>query len=656
MKNIIFILFIGTLLFSCKGTNEIKDGSLAFKLKKYQLAKTLLPAEITSAKESDKITKILELADSYRFSNDPENASKWYQKALEEGGNSKILFDLALMQKQSEDYEAALLTFEKYKKITYDELRAVPEISICKKAIAEISKPNNMTVENLEKINSSQSDFSTTIYKNNSLIIASTRNNAKGTDIHPWNGEKNSDLFIVDAQTGKAMAMDSSINTSLPEANITFNKDYSVAYFTRCDFGNDPNVNGYCHIFKTEKDGDDWYEPEKLNLFDDTINVGQPFLTPEGNRLYFAAETRFGYGGKDIYFVDIANNKIGFPINAGYSVNTAKDELFPTVDSRGNLYFSSNGRTGFGGLDIFVAKPENRGFDDAEQLPYPINSGADDFSLVYSKEYDGKQLEGVVEQAYFTSTRKGGKGGDDIYMYKKELFNTFKLELNVIAKSFENPKDDASKFLGMVNIENAKVILSNSITNEKVEEITDKDGLAYFPLQAETDYRVLVSKAEFFNKSIVVSTKNYKDLNTVEIVLKDTVELEKIFPEKEIVIDNIYYDLDKANLRPESLPILDKLVRFFRENNDLTIELGSHTDSRGSDDYNQDLSQRRAQSVVDYFISKGIPKTQLIAKGYGETKILNQCFNDVNCTEEEHQKNRRTSFRVVSAKGVLESK
>ena len=185
MKNIIFILFIGTLLFSCKGTNEIKDGSLAFKLKKYQLAKTLLPAEITSAKESDKITKILELADSYRFSNDPENASKWYQKALEEGGNSKILFDLALMQKQNEDYEAALLTFEKYKKITYDELRAVPEISICKKAIAEISKPNNMTVENLEKINSSQSDFSTTIYKNNSLIIASTRNNAKGTDIHP---------------------------------------------------------------------------------------------------------------------------------------------------------------------------------------------------------------------------------------------------------------------------------------------------------------------------------------------------------------------------------------------------------------------------------------------------------------------------------------
>lgn len=656
MKNIIFILLIGILFFSCKGTNEIKDGSLAFKLKKYQLAKALLPGEIASAKDGDKVTKVLELADSYKFSNDPENAAKWYQKALDEGANNKILFDLGRMHKQSENYEAALATFEKYRKITYDDLNSLPEISICKKAIVEISKPNNMAVENVEKINSSQSDFSTTLFKNNSLIIASTRNTSKGADIHPWNGEKNSDLFIIDIKTGKATAMDSTINTTLPEANITFNKDFSIAYFTRCDFGDDPNVNGYCHIFKTEKDGDGWYKPEKLNLFDDTINVGQPFLAPDGKRLYFAAETPFGYGGKDIYFAEINNNKIGFPINAGYAINTPKDELFPTVDSRGNLYFSSNGRTGYGGLDIFVAKPMNRGFDDAVQMPYPINSGADDFSLVFSKEYDGKQLEGVVEEAYFTSTRKGGKGGDDIYMYKKELFNTFKLELNVIAKTFENPEDDASKFLGMQNIENAEVSLFNSITNESVKEKTDKNGMAYFPLQAETDYRVLVSKQDYFNKSIVVSTKNYKDLNTVEIVLKDTVVLDKIFPEKEIVIENIYYDLDKANLRAESLPVLDKLVRFFEENKDLTIEIGSHTDSRGSDDYNQDLSQRRAQSVVDYFISKGIPKAQLIAKGYGETKILNECFNDVNCTEEEHQKNRRTSFRVVSAKGVLESK
>lgn len=655
MKKIFFILFIGAALFSCKTTSEIKDGSLAFKLKKYQLAKSLLPQEINNAKPDEKITKILELADSYRFSNEAENAAKWYQKALDEGGNNKILFDLALMQKQSENYEDALASFEKYKKITYDELRAIPEISICKKAIAEIAKPNNMSVEILTKINSSKADYSASIFKNNMLVISSSRQDAEGNSIHPWNGEKNSDLFLIDPASGKTSPFDSIVNTPFPEANITFNKDFSVAYFTRCDFSEDPNTNGYCHIFKTEKDGDGWYEPEKLNIFEDTFNIGQPFLAPDGSRLYFSAETKAGYGGKDIYFVEIKDGEIGFPINAGYSINTNKDEMFPTVDSKGNLYFSTNGRTGYGGLDIYMARTENRGFDDAVQLPYPINSGADDFSLVYTKEFDGVETDGLVEEAYFTSTRKGGKGNDDIYRYKKELFNTFKLELKVIAKSYENPEDDASKYLGMVNIEDAEVSLFNTLTKEKVEEITDKDGNAFFPLVAETDYRVLVSKSDFFNKSIIVSSKNFKDLDQVEITLRDTVELEKIFPEKEIVIENIYYDLDKANLRAESLPVLDKLVRFFEENKDLTIEIGSHTDSRGSDEYNQDLSQRRAQSVVDYFISKGIPKAQLIAKGYGETKILNQCVNDVNCTEEEHQKNRRTSFRVVSSKGVLES-
>lgn len=655
MKKFVFILYITSLFFACKTTSEIKDGSLAFKLKKYHLAKALLPQEIASAKPEDKIIKTLELADSYRFSNEPENAAKWYQKALDEGGNNKILFDLGLMQKQSENYEEAIRSFELYKKITYDEFRAIPEISICKKAVLEIERPNNMSVEHLAKINSSKADYSTAIFKNNTLVFSSSRQEAEGNNTHPWTGEKNSDLFLVDPASGKIAPFDSILNTPLPEANITFNKDFSVAYFTRCGFSADPDINGYCHIYKTEKDGDGWYEPEKLSIFADSFNVGQPFLTPDGTRLYFSAETNMGYGGKDIYFVAIKDGEIGFPINAGYSVNTAKDEMFPTVDAQGNLYFSSNGRTGYGGLDIFKARAENRGFDDAVQLPYPINSGADDFSLVFTKEFDGKETDGLIEEAYFTSTRKGGKGNDDIYRYKKELFNTFKLELNVIAKSFENPEDDASKFLGMLNIEDAEVSLFNTLTKKKVKEMTDKDGNAFFPLIAETDYRVLVSKKDYFNKSIIVSSKNFKDLNTVEIVLRDTVELEKIFPEKEIVIENIYYDLDKANLRTESLPVLDKLVRFFNENNDLTIEIGSHTDSRGSDDYNQELSQSRAQSVVDYFLGKGIPTKQLVAKGYGETKILNRCINDVICTEEEHQKNRRTSFRVVSAEAILES-
>tara|TARA_B110000037_G_C17127998_1_gene509346 strand:- start:10843 stop:12822 length:1980 start_codon:yes stop_codon:yes gene_type:complete len=654
IKYILFlILTIGLL--TCKTSKEISDGSVAFDLKQYTLAKSLLNKEIPTAKESLKLKKILQLADSYKFSNEAGNAAKWYQKAIDLSGKNELYFDLAKMQKQSENFEKAIASFLKYKELTFDEYRAVPEISICQKILKEQAKLNNMRVQNLEKINSSKSDFSATIYKNGNLIISSTRKQATGSDIHPWNGEKNSDLFLVDLKNNLVEKYDTILNTSFPEANITFNSDFSIAYFTRCDFTNNIAENGYCHIFKTEKDGEEWFPAEKIALFPDSINIGQPFLTKDGKRLYFSADWKDGYGGNDIYYVNIKDGEYGFPINAGFHVNTKEDELFPTLDSKGNLYFSTSGRTGFGGLDIFKSIPENKGYATAEQMSYPINSGADDFYLVYTKEFDGQETNGLIEEAFFSSTRKGGKGNDDIYLYKKELLNNFRLELFAQEKTYKTPEDDASEFLGIEALKDAEIkLITLSSTAENVE-ISNENGLAFFDLAVETDYKILVSKKDYFNQSILISTKNLQDVNSIEIVLKDTVELAKIFPDKEIVIKNIYYDLDKAALRTESLPELDKLINFFEENNDLTIEIGSHTDSRGSDGYNLELSQRRAQSVVNYLVSKGIPPRQLIAKGYGETKILNSCFNDIECSEEAHQANRRTSFKVISTKGILES-
>ena len=187
------------------------------------------------------------------------------------------------------------------------------------------------------------------------------------------------------------------------------------------------------------------------------------------------------------------------------------------------------------------------------------------------------------------------------------------------------------------------------------EKISPADGKLTFVLEADNDYKILVSKSNYFNRSIEFTTKGLKSADSLTITIFKEVELEKIFPEKEIVIQNIYYDYDKATLRPESLPILDKLVSFFEENKDLKIEIGSHTDSRGSDKYNEDLSQRRAQSVVDYFIAKGVPSAQLSAKGYGESKLINECANEIECSEDKHQENRRTTFKVISASGVLES-
>ena len=184
---------------------------------------------------------------------------------------------------------------------------------------------------------------------------------------------------------------------------------------------------------------------------------------------------------------------------------------------------------------------------------------------------------------------------------------------------------------------------------------SDTSGNFLFKLEPETDYKITASKNGYFNKTVTVSTKGLRNQDSTIIYVYTEIELEKIFTQKEIVIPNIYYDYDKATLRPESKLVLDTVFIFFKENPDLTIEIGSHTDSRGSDAYNLKLSQARAQSVVDYFIQKGIPAERLIAKGYGETKLINNCGNGSKCSEEEHQKNRRTTFRVASAKLNLES-
>lgn len=649
------------MIAGCKSTAEIKDGKLAFDLKKYHLAQKLLPAEIVKESSVEgKTNMMITLAKSYELSNDPEKAEEWYQKAFDLSQRADYLFELGRMKKQNEKYEDAIKVFEQYKSLTYDAVRSNPEISICREAIDARNAKTNMFIENLYMVNSSKSDYVTAVYRNESLAVTSSRPQAKGTLIHPWTGEKNSDIFISNLKSARYQEPENFsdiINTELPEGSITFSKDFKEAYFTRCDYSE--TKNSFCSIYYTyleTSDKDSWATPVKMDIFGDTVNVGQPFLAPDGKRLYFVSDAPFGYGGNDIYFIQKEGSEWSTPYNAGFLINTDKEELFPSVDSKGNLYFSSNGKLGFGGLDIFKATPDKNNFRNPERLPYPINSGGDDFMFIWIHEFNPKAPDGILEQAVFSSSRPGGSGNDDVYLYTKRFINYYLLKLYVVEKNYENPDNSDSKVLGLKPLSDAGVKLTPLADKNAERNLkTPSSGLLNIELNRESDYSIFVSKNNYFNKTISVSTKGLADPNEMYITITDTVELEKIFPEKEIVIPNIYYDYDKATLRDESLPVLDKLVGFFNENSDLTIEIGSHTDSRGSDSYNLDLSQRRAQSVVDYLISKGIPKEQLQAKGYGETKLINRCANNVACSEDEHQQNRRTTFRVISSSGILES-
>ena len=646
-------LFILIIFFqACKtGAGVVNDAETAVEQKMFVRAEELLKADIANESDSyKKIEKLQLLATTYDEMNQPEGKVQALQQIVELDQNPQYLFDLALAQKYNEEYEEALKTLEQYQELTRDAFNSNPHIALCKDAIENANNPQ-IRITNLNEINSSAADYAPRLFREKALVFSSTKNSSIGENSQPWDGQKNPDLFIANYknnQWNSAQSFDPLINTELAEGVATFTTDFETVYFTRCDYNE--LGKSFCRIYQAEADGDLWYEPKLVEIFSDTVNIGQPFLSQDGSRLYFSSDAPFGYGGNDIYFM-IKNGTVwSQPYNAGFYINTEKDELFPTTDSKGNLYFSSNGKVGYGGLDIFKAIPDKQSFKKAEILPFPINTGADDFSIQFLKEQQAGDESAVLESAVFSSSRKGGQGNDDIYFYEKLFINFYALDLTVVEKQYENPEDSKSKVLGMQPLENAVVLMNGN------EKVTAKDGKAIYDLEAEKDYKLFISKKDYFNKSIQISTKGLKSSDSLLITIYEQVELEKIFPETEITIPNIYYDYDKATLRAESLPVLDKLVSFFDENKDLTIEIGSHTDSRGSDKYNESLSQRRAQSVVDYFIEKGVPSSQLSAKGYGESRILNRCKNGVDCTEEEHQENRRTTFRVISADGVLESK
>jgi peptidoglycan-associated lipoprotein len=258
-----------------------------------------------------------------------------------------------------------------------------------------------------------------------------------------------------------------------------------------------------------------------------------------------------------------------------------------------------------------------------------------------------------LKAGYFSSNRAGGKGSDDIYSFSERWVNYFVLNGLVQEKSYLQADNPDSELKGMKAIDKVMLVIKSDV--DSITLVSNAAGIFTTPLKTETDYKLTAYKPGYFSNTGTFSTNGKRNQDSTYIYIPTAIELNRIFPQKEIVIPNIYYDYNKATLRDESKLVLDSILIFFSDNKDLAIEIGSHTDSRGSDSYNEKLSQARAQSVVDYLILKGVEQSRLTAKGYGETKLTNQCANGVECTEEEHQKNRRTTFRILGSSKVIES-
>lgn len=683
----IFLLLITSACFfvsACKTmfTTPL-TAPVAYASKQYTVAANLWQQQYdkeVSLLEKSKIA--YKIAECYRFANRTAEAEKWYAKALEYASEPQVLWWYAQMQKANGNYTQAIQSLNEYSlNNPIDRTRATREIQACRQALDWQKQPTPYEIVNIKSINSPASDFAPTIYvpkgtENLQVVFTSDRSSAEGAQKYGWTGEKFSDLFYVEQKNIDLQFSDpkpfgnDSLNTAFNEGTICFSNNYTQAYFTACGSA-DAQKNDYCQIYMVKKNAEGkWLKPEPLPIFDtDTINVGQPFVTPNGAQLYFSADAPNGYGNKDLYVINQLNDgKWSKPQNLGPEINTQGYEGFPYVAPNGKLYFASNGHLGMGGLDIFSAEKKGKNWTNIQNLQAPINSPADDFSLVFEPFIKPTMIDAVQEIGYFASARTGN---DDLYRFllpvpplkidttPKVVVQqvpllpkpTYILKGKITTFVYQNPEEPATKTTQKQPLPSAITEIFGIDANSKIAKRLIADENGYFETQVEpnTDYKVSASQVGFFAKSENASTKYKSPKNPTDtIIVNVEITLDKIFKQKEITLENIYYDLDKYDIRTDAQPTLNKLATILLENPNIKIELNSHTDSRGSDKYNLTLSQKRADAVVNYLISKGVSPQRLTPRGFGETQLVNNCSNGADCTEEQHQQNRRTTFKVVS--------
>lgn len=595
---------------------------------------------------------VFKIAESYRIIGESRQAEIWYRKVITRDLQDPVIFlRYAEMLMMRENYSEAADYFKRYKELVPDDPRGETGLRSSQIAVQWIENSTNYVVEEMRFFNSRQRDFSPAFAEGDyrSVLFTSTREASTGKGIHSATGESFTDIFISRMDRKDKWSIPIPIGGELSsesdDGTPNVSHDFSVLYFTRCPKGKNEKLG--CQIFRSTKRGLEWQKPEKVRIADDSIVVAHPAISPDNLSLYFASDMPGGYGGKDIWVITRVNEGADWssPVNLGEDINSPGDEMFPYVHADGTLYFSSNGKVGLGGLDIYKSIQEPNGRWMVENMRSPINSASDDFGIVFEHE---------TERGYFSSNRKG-RGNDEIY-----TFHLPPLKFNISGIV----RDERTNRL--IQGASVKSVGSDGIT---VEAITTAEGTFKFMLNPNADYVFIASSDGYLNGRERQTTKGLdKSTDFTTVIYLSPVD-------QVIELPNIFYDFARWDLRPESMVSLDKLVETLNDNPNVTIELMSHTDSRGTDQDNIILSQRRAQSVVDYLISKGIAPDRLFAKGYGESvpktvdeKIVqeydflrvNQVLSEefinslpnVELQEKAHQVNRRTEFRVLSTNYV----
>ena len=659
MKKLILLTLSLSIVYGCTYTLKVKDGKTAYDLKQYAVATSFLQKEYAKAKTKGEKGKIaFQIGESFRQLHNDTKAAVWYKQSYDNSGNLDALREYTYCLKRAENYTEAAAAFKTLGLEIGSPYEYRREITACNVAAAWITdaKYSGFTVETTN-FNSAAADYAPSVIDGGKVVISSDRTSATGDATYSWTGNKFSDLYIVENATAKSF--DNQINTKFNEATATFSGDFSDMFFTKS--GGELEDIQTTKIYYSKKVGNSWTTPEVMSFCKGKINYSTPSVSKDGKTLFFASNDPEGWGGYDLYECKKSNDGFVDPKIIGRSLNTQGNEAYPYADGD-TLYFSSDFHTGMGGYDIFKTyRLKDGAWASPQNMKFPINSGSDDFGFAIDNQ--SVKGRGVFQQGYFTSNRIGGKGGDDIYKFEQKTPlprpvvvvpdkpKTVKIEYKnyldiiVLEKVFQLNDNPNSKVLGRKPLPDSKVTV---LINGKKRELTvNTEGVASLELDAEMDYNLTASHVDYLNNSGKFTSRGL-GRDAANPIQRFEVELvlDKIYRNKEITLDNIYYDYDKWDIRADAQPTLTRLAETLLENPTIKIQMSSHTDCRGKDDYNGVLSQKRAESAVNFLITKGIPAERLTAKGYGESLPAVSC-DCSKCSEEQHQINRRTTFKVL---------
>lgn len=570
------------------------------------------------------------LANCYYFINDTKKAEMYYKRvAKSKDANPEAIYNYAQTLKANGKFSDYNTWMKNFAELSPNDTR-VKEFMKNPNYIPKIMDDMaRYTATNMENINSEYADFGGIVYGKD-FYFASGRNTSRKT--YQWNEEPYLEIYKATNVGGtmkNAELLNGDVNTKYHESNAVISADGKRMYFDRNDYFEgdyDKSANGINQInlyYAENIDGKGWSGVVSAPFNNNEYSTGHPALSQDGNTLYFVSDMPGGKGGSDIYMVAInSDGSLGTPKRLGDNINTEGKELFPYLDSNGTLYFSSNGHMGIGGLDVFYAEAQGDGFDVVNNLGKGVNSSADDFAYKYDP---------TSQSGYVSSNREGGMGSDDIYMVEAvEIPCEVTIAVLVI-----NENTNAA-------VAGARVDLYDTMGNRLSTKTSNVDGMVSFKAACDQAHEVQGVLADFESNASKVAPANDQKVSAT-IALKP---IEEIIVEDQIVLNPILFDLDKSNIKAQAAFELDKVVSVMNKYPEMVIAVGAHTDSRATDAYNLRLSEARAQSTVQYIISKGISGKRISGKGYGESQPKVSCGD--TCSEAEHQLNRRSEFTIVN--------